>query len=409
MNKHNDYTQRDMELRAADFYASIRKPESEWKSIDDLDPQLTEFEHRVRAGDYDNAHEVLSLIDYDFLHLWGHYARIIELREKLLEHLTDPNLQAENLNRLGRVYRARGLIKQAIEFHEKALCIARETDNHSIQVDALGNLGCALRYLGQIEQAINRYEQALAIACKNNFPRGEGWQGHLGIAYRALEQFEQAIESFNLALANARELEHPQNEVAWLSNLGETFYVLKQFDQAEEYFENALGIARTHRDHRGESYQLLGLGKVKLSIGNLFQAQEYCAKAWDLEITKTSYQAARTLGIIHLHQRALKARETFVAASKLCRVLLDKTAGLYEPRYALAAALVGIAVCDPRWADKNERTDLLVPSLTEYRRALENCAAPGIVADARRDLELIQAAGIEGLEPVFKVLKMTAD
>jgi len=32
-------------------------------------------------------------------------------------------------------------------------------------------------------------------------------------------------------------------------------------------------------------------------------------------------------------------------------------------------------------------------------------AAPGIVQDAIRDLELIRAAGIEGLEPVFELLE----
>ncbi len=71
----------------------------------------------------------------------------------------------------------------------------------------------------------------------------------------------------------------------------------------------------------------------------------------------------------------------------------------------LAAALVGQAICNPNWTDESEQAELLAPALTEYRRALETCAAPGVVADARRDLELIQAAGIEGLEPVFKVLR----
>ena len=36
---------------------------------------------------------------------------------------------------------------------------------------------------------------------------------------------------------------------------------------------------------------------------------------------------------------------------------------------------------------------------------LEITAAPGVVQDAIRNLELIQAAGIEGLEPVFELLE----
>jgi len=87
------YNRRNLELRAADFYASIRKPESEWKTIDDLAPQLVEFEHRVRAGDYDGACWVLEPIDFDCLRLWGYYARLVELREKLLGRLTDPGLR----------------------------------------------------------------------------------------------------------------------------------------------------------------------------------------------------------------------------------------------------------------------------------------------------------------------------
>ncbi|MCR4407604.1 MAG: hypothetical protein NUW24_11900 [Anaerolineae bacterium] len=38
-------------------------------------------------------------------------------------------------------------------------------------------------------------------------------------------------------------------------------------------------------------------------------------------------------------------------------------------------------------------------------RALEITAAPGIVQDALRDLELIRAAGIRDLVPVFELLK----
>ena len=62
------------------------------------------------------------------------------------------------------------------------------------------------------------------------------------------------------------------------------------------------------------------------------------------------------------------------------------------------------AVCDPSWAEESQRAGLLAPALEEYRRALKNCAAPGVVREARRDLAMIRAAGVEGLEPVFELL-----
>lgn len=72
-------------------------------------------------------------------------------------------------------------------------------------------------------------------------------------------------------------------------------------------------------------------------------------------------------------------------------------------------ALVGQAVCDPHWSDPTQRATLLAPALAEYRRALEITSAPGVVRDAIRDLELIRAAGIEGLEPVFELLEGALD
>jgi len=115
--------------------------------------------------------------------------------------------------------------------------------------------------------------------------------------------------------------------------------------------------------------------------------------------------AALALGVVLLHQHDPAAGKTFADAATRCQALLDKTADLYEARYALAAALVGLAVCGPRWAEEGERAELLTPALEEYRRALENCAAPGVVRDALRDLEMIRAAGVDGLEPAFELLE----
>ena len=36
---------------------------------------------------------------------------------------------------------------------------------------------------------------------------------------------------------------------------------------------------------------------------------------------------------------------------------------------------------------------------------MDNCAAIGVVRDALHDLEMIRAAGVDGLEPVFELLE----
>jgi hypothetical protein len=111
------------------------------------------------------------------------------------------------------------------------------------------------------------------------------------------------------------------------------------------------------------------------------------------------------LGIILLHKHDPAARSKFADAAARCQAMLDRTKRLYEARYALATALVGQAVCDPRWAEEGERAELLAPALAEYRRALESCSALGVVQEALWNLEMIRTAGIEGLEPVFELLE----
>jgi hypothetical protein len=142
-----------------------------------------------------------------------------------------------------------------------------------------------------------------------------------------------------------------------------------------------------------------------MASGRLSEANQRCWEARDLDMPQTSYQAAMALGIALLHQHDEAARETFVDAVARCQAMLDKMAALHTARYALAASLVGSAVCDPSWAEEGERAGLLAPALEEYRRALENCAAPGVVHDALHDLEIIRTAGVEGLEPAFELLE----
>jgi DNA-binding SARP family transcriptional activator/Tfp pilus assembly protein PilF len=442
------YNRRNLELCAADFYTSIRKPESEWKTINDLAPQLTEFEHRIRGGDYNGACQILEPIDFEYLSLWGHYARLIELRERLLERLTDRGLEAINLSNLGRANRNIGRVERAIEFHKQALEITRQINDHRWEGTVLGYLGSAYRDLGQVDRAIEFHEQALTITQDMGERRWEGiWLGslaysyhtlgqveravelyeqsvdiahevgdawgegqrlgNLGHAYRDLGQADRAIELHEQALLAARETGSRWGEEINLGNLAKAYYDLGQVEQAIEFYENALAIAREIGDRLEESYQLLGLGRVLLTTGELTEAQQCCVEALTLEVPVTSYRAALVLGIISLREHDPAARDAFADAVARCQAILDKTTGLYEARYALTAALVGQTVCDPRWADENEQAGLLAPALGEYRRALENCAAPGVVRDAFRDLEMIRAAGIEGLEPVFEAYSVT--
>ncbi len=482
----SEYTRQSLERRAAEYYVQLRTSEETWESIEDLEPQLNEFEHRIRAGEYDGACQILDTIDDNYLYQWGYYPRLAQLRTRLLEQLTDPESQVNNLYRLGvvcrplkgnqqaselfrqgldlarrykkrkqegrllgqlgRIQNTMGHLQQALGLIEYALDIAREVNDLAGECDRLislavvhrrmkqigesvklyrqalsiaqriksrrkegvilSNLGFICMVLGQMNRAIKYYEEALTIAREIGHRGGEGTRlANLGVVYYKLGRPNEAMKLYQEALDIARESDSRIAEAIRLGRLGQVHQALRHFEQAIHLYREALTIDREMHYPRGESFRLLRLGQSHLAAGNLLKAKERCLDALNLNIESTRYQAKLTLGIVLVYQHNTSAGEVFKEAVDLCQARTDKTADSYQPHYTLATALVGQAVCDPRWADENQRPELLAPALAEYRRALAITAAPGVVQDALRDLELIQAAGIEGLEPVFELLE----
>jgi len=440
------YTHRSLELRAAEYYAGIRKPESEWKTIEDLQPQLSEIGHCCLAGDYDAAAKVLHTISMNYLFKWGHYVQLKHLWERLLGHVQNGQLHVHSLGGLGSVYYALGDCDRAIQFHREALVLARQIGYRKGASAQLGRLGIIYRSLFEIEQAWQCHEESLRIAREIGDRAIEGYRlGDLGAICLLLGQHQRALELYWQSVEIAREVGSRWEEGIRLGGVGRVYDALGCMDQARDYYQQVLAIAEavgdrqrkseylrelahsyagsgqpdtavtlcrdglnTARDigHRwGEAHCLLVLGRISLMNGNFTEAEQYCAEANNLNVLGVNYQATLLLGITQLSRHDPRAAKTFSEVITHCQTLLDRTADLYVARYILATALIGLAVCNPHRINHTQRADLLIPALAEYRRALDITAAHGIVRDALHDLELIRTAGVEGLEPVFGLLE----
>lgn len=447
MDNATSYNRRNLELRVAEFYVSIRRPENAWRSLDDLEPQLNEINHRIRAGDYNVAAGVLECIDYHYLYFWGHYRYLYDLRERLVDYLITPKMQIANLIGLGRVSRILGQTDRAIQHLELALKLARRSKDPYSECEALYQLGFVYRNLGQTQRAVCYFEDSLRLVyllgdTALEIPRlgslswfylesgqfalaskvvkkalatarqvNNRWEEsvnltRLGHVYYAFDQPDRAMESYAQALKIARETDMRVNEAVNLGYLGRIHQDLGLWEEAMENHREGLRIAREIGDRWNENYQLLQLGRLMLRIGEPVQARNYCAQALQAEFLETDYQATLMLGIAFLHLQSFScAEEAFTWSVTRCETKLGGAPMLYMPSYTLAAALTCQAILDPRWIDIAHRTALLDPALTEYRRAMEITAVPSVVREAVRDLELIRAAGIEGLEPVFELLE----
>jgi len=294
------FTKYDMLTRAADYFAQTRKPQAEWKKLDDLAAQQAEFDLRCAAGDYDTALSVLADIDFDYLLLWGHYRLMIDLHLRVKDKITDNDLRMGNLNGLGLAHKNIGKAKESILFFEQGLKSAREAKYRSSEGAFLGNIGSAYYNLGDIHKAIELYEQALAIAREIGNRRREGQNlGNLGNAFADLGDALKAIELYEQALAIAREFGNKTNMGVWLSNLGSRYADLDDERKAIEIYEQALVIAREIGDRKGEAYRLESSGHAYLGLAESQKALVHFLQAIQIadEISFLQTQSSARCGL----------------------------------------------------------------------------------------------------------------
>lgn len=150
------FTQYALLHRGAEFFKQARTPRESWKSLEDLAPQLNEFDLRCAGEDYDAAANVLLEIGSSLMHqplalrvflpdkdrqpdqkpaylvsrghdrlvVWGQYRLTAELHERLQGKLIDPWLQQWNIGSLGTAYRWMGQFQRALAHLEQALASA---------------------------------------------------------------------------------------------------------------------------------------------------------------------------------------------------------------------------------------------------------------------------------------------
>jgi tetratricopeptide (TPR) repeat protein len=274
------FTQQALWHRGAGYFEQTRTPREDWKTLDDLAPQLAEFELRYQGADYDTAAQVLFGIDIEYLGQWGHYRLTAGLHERLQGHLNDPWTNAGSKKSLGDCYWYLGEFSKAIDVLEQSLAIYRKADDRYGEGAALTSLGICYYGLGQIARAVDLYEQALAIDRETGDREGEAIDlGNLGNCYAELGQITRAIDLYEQAVAIDREVGDRPGEASDLNNLGLRHSELGQTAQAIDLYEQSLAIARETGYRYVESLDLAALGDAHGDLGLWDQGAQYCQQA----------------------------------------------------------------------------------------------------------------------------------
>jgi tetratricopeptide (TPR) repeat protein len=327
--------------QAAEYFEQTRLPRSEWKTIDDLAPQLAEFDLRCEGHDWDSAAWVLLGIAVEYLDVWGFMRLSAQLHERLVGRLEDESLDQAVMGSLGEAYYRMRRYQEALTATERALATARRIEDRQAEAIHVNTLGMVFNDLGQKPKAIEYYQQALTIARDLGNRQGEGiYLGNLGNACADLGDEGRAIECYQQALTIAREIEDRQAECLHLGNLGISYQFQGDVARAVAYHEQSLALARDLGYRLVEGHNLSALGGSHVTIGAFERSMEYRQQA--LAIFREIADRPRESNVLSELAGVQACMGSVAEATDLCSQALAIARETGEPR-SEGVALVNLA------------------------------------------------------------------
>ncbi len=313
------FTQFALLHRAANYFQQTRLARRRWKSIEDLSPQLAEFDLRYAGQDYDRAGWLLVTIDTEYLYKWGFYNLAIGLHRLLQGKPKTALLNQICTSNLGNAYTNTGQLSKAINCSEKALIInkgAKVVVEHKTLLERVGKW-----YADQdIMECVITYNQVLRVV-------SEAWNYNLP----AVKPGKQAVLFARKSLISLSE----GNQGESLGNLARTYNFLGKHERAFEYCKRALQISRRYKDKYSESMHLRYLGHIyrtlvchDLAIKTYQQARKTAAEVGDrIGENRATGSLGRSLGEVGQYGKAIKY---LTQATVIAQKIKDRLGEVYH-------------------------------------------------------------------------------
>jgi tetratricopeptide (TPR) repeat protein len=260
--------------RAAEYWRQIRVPRENWKSLEDLEPQLAEFDLRCQGKDYRAALGVLDSIDYSwtnhhkflaYLTFFGRGDYCVDKRTALLGKAGTAELEIANRTSLRWVCRRMGRKTEAETHLRQAVTDTQACEDCITKVYALSELGYFLTdNAGKHDEAEKYLDNALRIA---RTARDQYAEAHtlLGLAFADFQR-QQNASSLNTASQALELFQNVKTPVARYRELdcqvrlGMIHRKAGDLDAAVESAEKGLELARRYGLKSWEAELYSGLG-----------------------------------------------------------------------------------------------------------------------------------------------------
>ncbi|GAA4750484.1 tetratricopeptide repeat protein [Flavisolibacter ginsenosidimutans] len=398
---------------AAEWFKLARKPREDWKTLEDMAPQLSEFELRCEGEDYDTAANLLLEIDFDYLMRWGHFRLATELHERLQGKINDKELAQYSAGNLGNAYYRMGKFETAIAFYEQSIRLADERADPPSKRYSLNGLGVCYDEMGQAQKALDIYEEALQIYRDAGDQKGEAIVlVNSGIIFANVGRIHDAIKKFEEAVDIDREIKYRDGEAYDLVNLGQRYADLGEYKQALKHYDDAMQCAKEADNPFMQAIIQTSIGAVKMEQGfaeeavptfketikifdeiSVLQGQNearmnlaiayllaekfteaiaMCNAALQNEYRLNTPKVNIVFGIATLRSgNGEAAAKAFATASQKAEEFIEQSPQLYEFHYAKSLALCGLVLC-------GKEKDILLAKKS-FEAAKNLCAEKGVV------------------------------
>ncbi len=215
----------------------------------------------------------------------GEPGKALILYDRVLEHwreIGNRQEEAKVLHNRGICYRLLGKEQQALDDLSQALAIRQDLGLLSGQASTLLGMGRIYRNREESqERVIEFFQRALALAEETD----DRWMQAVtltdvgSLVYETSEQQEQALKCLNRALTLARSLGDRRQEALILHNIGLHFSSRDKPRRALEYFRRALPLYEEIRYPAAEVKTLRLMASSERRLGNPVSARELIERA----------------------------------------------------------------------------------------------------------------------------------
>jgi len=196
----------------------------------------------------------------------------------------------------------------------KALNTIRDIDNVESKYEAYNILAIAACELKDYNRAIQYHTKAINIAKKNNLEESEiSSLNNIGYVYQCQNRDLQAIKKFKEALKNKSITYRPDLQAILIDNLAYSKFKMNNYSQLPDLFYKALEIRDSLKITSGIIYSKVHLSEFYKKTHDINTAQRFAKEALELSKSTKNYRAylvsLKQIGIVEPQKASFYSNE----------------------------------------------------------------------------------------------------